>query len=263
MNLSEVTDLAISDLLNKDVILPSQYKSTFDKHAQMNNVLLNDDAYVANHNEASIKEANELLKTANSSISKLSDSTKDAQKAILDGDHEKLLVVSDEVSKLRQEMEVLKARVYKDPLTGMKNRLWITDVYLRGEESFQENGAIIFIDLDHFKQINDTYGHNVGDKVLIYISRYLAKEFPNLNLVRFAGDEFILIGESHFSPQELSDQFEAARVELTQKKVKATNGDILHMDFSFGIVFFEMDEPFKPIVEKADQLMYENKQSRR
>jgi hypothetical protein len=49
MNLSEVTDLAISDLLNKDVILPSQYKSTFDKHAQMNNVLLNDDAYVANH----------------------------------------------------------------------------------------------------------------------------------------------------------------------------------------------------------------------
>jgi len=263
MNLSEVTNLAISDLLNKDVILPSQYKLTFDKHAHMNNVLLEDDAYVANHNEATLKEANELLKTANSSISKLSSTTKDAHKAILDGDHETLLVVSDEVSKLRQEMELLKARVYKDPLTGMKNRLWITDVYLRGEDSFQEDGIIAFIDLDRFKYINDTYGHNVGDKVLIYISRYLAKEFPTLNLVRFAGDEFILIGESDLTPDEFNSQFEAARVELTQKKVKATNGDILHMDFSFGIVYFKTAEAFKPIVEKADQLMYENKQSRR
>jgi diguanylate cyclase len=263
MNLSEVTDLAISDLLNKDVILPSQYKVTFDKHAKMNNVLLNDDAYVANHNEASIKEANELLKTANRSISKLSATTKEAHKAILDEDHETLLVVSDEVSKLRQEMELLKARVYKDPLTGMKNRLWITDIYLRGEDTFQEDGTIVFVDLDHFKQINDTYGHNVGDKVLIYISRYLAKEFPNLHLIRFAGDEFILIGKNELSPEAFSDLFETARVELTQKKVKATNGDILHMDFSFGIVYFNTDEVFKPVVEKADQLMYENKQSRR
>ncbi|MEA2111157.1 MAG: GGDEF domain-containing protein [Campylobacterota bacterium] len=262
MSLSDVTSLALSDLLSKDIVLPSEYQEIFVKHAINNDVLLNDDAYVLNHNEASIKKANDLLQNANQNIVKLSDTTKNAQKAMEEEDHEKLILVTKEVSKLRHEMQLLKSRIYKDPLTGVNNRLWINDIYLEGKSDFKNSGALIFIDLDNFKLINDTYGHNVGDRVLVFISRYLDKAFNAFKFIRFAGDEFIMLSDDT-DIERLKITFEESRQGLTKKKIKANNGDLLKLDFSFGIAPFGNEDSFRDVVEKADALMYEHKQSRR
>jgi diguanylate cyclase (GGDEF)-like protein len=135
-------------------------------------------------------------------------------------------------------------------------------LYLHGYETFSNNGNLIFIDLNKFKFINDTYGHHVGDKVLIYISHFLEKLFYDAHFVRFAGDEFLLIADnSDFDA--INKRIEEARYELTQKKIKATNGDLLYLNFSFGTKAFKKGERFKEIIEQADALMYQHKNEKK
>ncbi len=262
MDLVQLTDYTISDLLKKDVVLPSLYKERFEAYAREYNIDFHDDAFVAHSNEETIQKANDLLSSTNEKIVKLSSTTQDAQDAIRDGDSEKLQRVSSEVEQLKNEMKQLQARVYTDPLTGKYNRQWVSDIFLDNNGMFDNSGSLIFVDLDKFKFINDTYGHNVGDKVLIYISNFLEKKFTNCELIRFAGDEFVLFSSSTHIDTLLQSFAQASR-ELTQKKIKATNGDLLELDFSFGIASYVKGENLKSIIAVADKLMYQNKHSKK
>ncbi len=262
MNLEELTDLTISDLLKRDVVLPSLYKERFEALAKENNVNFEDEDFITHSSEETIQKANDLLDSTHTHIAKLSSSTQDAQDAIRDGDDAKLQRVSQEVALLKDEMKQLQARIYTDPLTGKYNRQWISDTVLDSEGMFQDDGALTFIDLDRFKFINDTYGHTVGDKVLIYIANFLEKAFEDSRLVRFAGDEFVLFSSTN-DIEALQARFKAASDELTHKKIRATNGDILPLGFSFGIAAYHKGDTLKAVIEVADKLMYADKEAKK
>ncbi len=262
MNLEELTDITISDLMKRDVVLPSLYKERFETLAKAYNVDFEDTDFIMHSSEETIQKANDLLDSTHTHIAKLSSSTQDAQDAIRDGDSDKLQRVSHEVAQLRDEMKQLQARIYTDPLTGKYNRQWISDHFLDDDGTFQEDGALTFIDLDRFKFINDTYGHTVGDKVLIYIANFLERSFESSELVRFAGDEFIVFSSTH-DIKALNATFEKASDALTHKKIRATNGDILPMGFSFGIAAYKKGDTLKAVLEKADKLMYANKAAKK
>lgn len=87
----------------------------------------------------------------------------------------------------------------RDPLTGICNRIAYTDIIRPAFAKYQEKGiacAFVFVDADDFKSVNDTYGHEFGDQVLIRIAQVLEEECPEQGYVcRYGGDEFI--GFSH------------------------------------------------------------------
>lgn len=93
--------------------------------------------------------------------------------------------------------EKLRALAYWDPLTGLLNRRAMARVLEREFKRSERYGtplSVAFLDLDHFKQVNDHYGHDMGDDLLRYVSAHLQKMTREIDVVaRFAGDEFVII----------------------------------------------------------------------
>jgi diguanylate cyclase (GGDEF)-like protein len=93
--------------------------------------------------------------------------------------------------------EKLRALAYQDPLTGLLNRRAMARVLEREFKRFERYGtplSVAFLDLDHFKQVNDHYGHDIGDDLLRYVSAHLQRMTRETDVVaRFAGDEFVII----------------------------------------------------------------------
>lgn len=141
-----------------------------------------------------------------------------------------------------------------DPLTGCFNR--------RGVEEFavtkwkdHSDGALIIIDVDNFKGINDTYGHHVGDMVLIAIADTIQqnRSFEDC-VVRIGGDEFAVYSPYHYSEEELCKKLDRFFQDLTQLKIENCNSNIT---VSVGaIIHHSPITSLDAIYEKADSLLY-------
>jgi diguanylate cyclase (GGDEF)-like protein len=162
----------------------------------------------------------------------------------------------------------LRSETRRDPLTGLANRVQLRE---RLEELLAAHSpvAVVFCDLDHFKQINDTHGHGVGDEVLRVTARRLAENLADLACVaRNSGDEFVMIAagvEETDAPklmQRIDDAFSAEPVE--------TMGLRIEVSASLGLVCDPGDpEGAAPpagraeeLLDQADREMYAHKRSR-
>lgn len=155
----------------------------------------------------------------------------------------------------RERMDMLENAVYQDPFTKLytKNRLReLTDLIL--DENPHLPCVMLMIDLDHFKAVNDTYGHNAGDEVLLSISKHLKSLFRKTDIVaRFGGDEFTILMVD-CTPDDAEKK---ARELLTRE------------DNSYGVTksigvaaHGQGDNTFDALFEKADSALYLAKQTR-
>ncbi|QFY88525.2 GGDEF domain-containing protein [Magnetovirga frankeli] len=159
------------------------------------------------------------------------------------------------------ERETRLARI--DPLTGLSNR---RDFFERGQQVLaatarsREPFCAVFIDLDHFKLVNDRLGHEVGDHLLEQVARVLRSEIRTMDLVgRMGGDEFALL-----LPNTRADEVMSLieRIRLRLRLVMQENG--WPVTLSIGIASYEtLPGDLEMIVNAADELMYEVKQSGR
>jgi len=97
--------------------------------------------------------------------------------------------------KLREDERSLRKLAYYDALTGLPNRSYFNELLksaIEDAEKTKERMAILFLDIDKFKYINDTYGHDVGDKFLKHVGQILKSQTTEHTVARLAGDEFIL-----------------------------------------------------------------------
>ena len=151
-----------------------------------------------------------------------------------------------------------------DELTGLPNRRSLYDqvpALLGGCASAGERAAIVMLDLDGFKQLNDTLGHRVGDLLLAQVGPRLAKALPDgALLTRLGGDEFAMV---------LPGVIDSAAVHIAQDLREALNqpydleGLSLRVDGSFGIAMFPQDgENVDILLQRADVAMYHAKDSR-
>lgn len=150
-----------------------------------------------------------------------------------------------------------------DALTGLPNRFYLID-RLKQSVSYANRHdlklALLFIDLDGFKDINDTYGHQQGDEVLKYIARRLRESVRvEDTLARLGGDEFVVLIDS------ITDQSDAANV--ADKMVKLFNqliqvdGETMRVTMSIGISIYPDDGlTADGLLEKADAAMYQAKE---
>ena len=162
---------------------------------------------------------------------------------------------------MQKKIESLQEQLCTDTLTKAKNRKWFLDYYLF-DEKFIDDGYLVFIDLNNFKYVNDTYGHIMGDMVLKYLSTYLQDEIKghNTSLVRYAGDEVMIVFNNHLPKDRLINFLDKIQEKLAKRKLKSKITDTLQFSYSYGITSFVKEDTFTDILEIADARMYENKQ---
>ena len=253
-----ISNETIDSIHDLNIVTPSIYKSIFTQYASSHNTNIDKEDKLT---DLILNEKISLYKTIQTQTIKnateLSDSTNKAISAIKDKDESKLNEVLEETILLRKEIEKLKEAVYKDELTHAHNRKWLNDTFLNENYTgLKAGGVLAIIDLNYFKIINDTYGHIVGDKVLIFIANSLKKTTGNV--IRYGGDEFIIIFSNASSKDIVLKQLNGIRENIISKKLKSTN-ESFRVSFSFGISPFKQDDELTSIIELADKEMYKDK----
>ncbi|MCG8311792.1 MAG: EAL domain-containing protein [Pseudomonadales bacterium] len=181
------------------------------------------------------------------------------------------LCVSVDVTEQKNAEAIIRHQAYHDPLTNLPNRLRLIESIERElERSLRHDyvGAVLFIDLDHFKKINDSLGHPVGDLVLQEIATRLQNNSRIEDLVaRLGGDEFVVVTPEIGDSMELavSSALEIAEKlrEVIARPILST-GKNLKVTASIGIVLFpEPEKDVHEILKYADTAMYHAKEEGR
>lgn len=159
------------------------------------------------------------------------------------------------------KLKIMEEKVYLDVLTKAESRLSWEEFSKQMKQSGTGNSGIVYMmDLDYFKSINDSYGHDFGDRVLQEFVSHIRKEINRkYRLFRYGGDEFVLFVHS-FEKDYRNDCEEINQMIYRQNEIWKKKG--LAVSISFGHAFLSEKDPFENIVCRADQLMYKNKFSR-
>ncbi|MPR01289.1 diguanylate cyclase [Pseudomonas sp. MAFF 212408] len=169
--------------------------------------------------------------------------------------------VSD-ISDLKRVEEELRALSITDSLTGIHNRRYFQD-RLRAEmvRLNRLSGALslIMLDIDHFKRINDQYGHAVGDAVLQEVCKRIGQRLRRTDVFcRLGGEEFVVL-----CPQTSGDQAHNLAMELWQSLRSAPMESVARVTASFGVASWRGDEGIDELLLRADSAVYAAKQSGR
>jgi len=164
---------------------------------------------------------------------------------------------SDEMAHLERIQAQLHA-AGRDPLTGLKTRAWIEDELPAVAERYQASRmpfSIVFIDLDHFKGINDTFGHAVGDEVLRTAGRLMMLNVRDSDVcVRYGGEELLVFlpGSHRDRAAEIAERIRSSLEEHDWSRTVAN----LSVTASFGVAELEGYESVAAWMERADKALY-------
>lgn len=162
-----------------------------------------------------------------------------------------------EHARMAQELEELKKRVETDPLTGLLNKAALTEKIMQSLHEHDAHCALFMIDMDNFKSINDTYGHQAGDNALMQTGEALRRAFEGHQAFvgRVGGDEFMAMLPGIRDEKEL----EAIRCRLREcLQIPIPQSDQLFTG-SIGCVLHQAGESFESLYARADKLLYEDK----
>ena len=255
--LKVISNETIESVINMNIVTPSIYKSAFNERATVHHTDISQEEKIT---DALLDEKILMCQDFQARNSKnaieLSNHTSKAISAIKNKDENQLNEVLQETQKLRKEIEKLKEAVYRDELTNAFNRRWMNEKYMKNNDILNSNGILVIIDLNYFKMVNDTHGHIIGDKVLIFIANKLRKATENV--IRYGGDEFIIMFNDKISSKIALSKIDTLRDEIISKKLKAGSTSF-RVSFSFGICEFKENDLLVDIIEKADKNMYHDK----
>ena len=155
---------------------------------------------------------------------------------------------------------------FTDPLTGAANRFAMLPRLEQERQRLIRTGhscSVCMVDLDRFKEINDTYGHQAGDAVLRVIARYLIDNVRKYDqLCRYGGEEFLIMLPDT-APKDAWVGLDRLRHGLRRQPIHMDGGHILHVTASLGIAALLPDHEVLVAIDHADQAMYEAKSAGR
>ena len=144
----------------------------------------------------------------------------------------------------------------KDPLTGLFNRRMINQT-LKNIQKTPQAHSIVLLDLDHFKNINDVHGHDVGDQVLQHVANILKSSLRSHDIVgRFGGEEFILILKEPDQNNALKAIERCRQAVANQGLFLADQNKTLFVSASFGLTMLHKDEEHELAIRQADEALY-------
>ena len=180
-------------------------------------------------------------------------------------DNQRIVLIAKDITDMKKYEKKLEYIAHYDALTGLPNRILKSDRLTQAMLRIQRNGgclAVLFIDLDGFKEVNDTYGHDIGDQVLIEASVRMKRALRGGDtLARLGGDEFLAI------VADMDDTLIA--IPIVKRILKSVHdpivfGDIkIRISASIGVSFYPQKEELSgdQLIVQADQAMYSAKQS--
>ena len=172
-----------------------------------------------------------------------------------------LLAAELRIAELENELAAARQASHTDPLTGALNRRGFDEACARELSRAQRRGAgfaLAHIDLDDFKQLNDTFGHHAGDLALIRLVEVLRSSLrPTDVLCRFGGEEFVLL----LPETSLADATLVVSRFLREFSSAAIAGTGRVLTFSAGVVFRAPDESTEQAIQRADAATYAAKRS--
>lgn len=174
-------------------------------------------------------------------------------------------IIEQELEEVKIERDIATEASLHDALTGLPNRALFYDRLEHGLEQAKRHGwilAVMFLDLDKFKQINDTHGHDIGDKVLLTIAERLKQNTRSDDTIcRFGGDEFLYL------LMEVKNEREVIKIiKKLIKTVELPCDDILPnlvVKLSVGVSLFPKNgNNLDDLIKNADEAMYTAKQGK-
>jgi diguanylate cyclase (GGDEF)-like protein len=159
---------------------------------------------------------------------------------------------------LRGDPKELDSLINQDPLTGVLNRRAIMkklDDIIKQARRYSKNYAVIMIDIDRFKHVNDNYGHLIGDDVLEKVSKLLRQRLRETDYIgRYGGDEFIII----LSEVDLDKALVLAsrmREAIMKSSMKDTKNNSIDVTISLGLTLYAYGDSERSIIERSDKAL--------
>ena len=155
--------------------------------------------------------------------------------------------------------EVSRHEVGMDVLTKLLNRRFLPTIFKREVAHANRTGtplSVLIIDVDKFKEINDTWGHNTGDEILRKVSQAFYDNVRSSDYVfRYGGDEFIIV-LTEASENETLRTAERIRSRVEKTKLKAANGEDIALSLSIGAAMFNGHPDYERLIQIADEALY-------
>ncbi|BBL35047.1 diguanylate cyclase DosC [Nitrosomonas stercoris] len=175
---------------------------------------------------------------------------------------EQVRLAENQIEALKQELEQMRAMIHCDPMTGALNRRGLDAVYLREAaraDRHENTLCAVMLDLDNFKWVNDVYGHQFGDVVLIHLVKLAKQSLRSSDVVaRYGGEEFVILlpdttlESAVWVMQRLQNNF--------SKKVLLDMDDHpISVSFSGGVAARQLHESKKSLFKRADDALYQAK----
>jgi diguanylate cyclase (GGDEF)-like protein/PAS domain S-box-containing protein len=176
-------------------------------------------------------------------------------------------VFSENTSRMAalERVEELEKMALLDPLTGIGNRRYARMNISARLDELRRYGwpcGLLFLDIDHFKRVNDAHGHAAGDEVLKTVTRTLTKSMRPFDFLgRWGGEEFVAV-IANIAPAEFPGVAERTRMLVEQSVIPTAGGD-LSVTVSVGAAMARAEDSVEDLVERADRLMYRSKSAGR
>ena len=173
-----------------------------------------------------------------------------------------------EIDLLKDKLDLYRKEVLSDPLTRLNNRRGFERLLKDNIDEAQSTGTslcIIIADIDHFKKINDKFGHLVGDSVLRMVAATIKDSIKGKDIAaRVGGEEFvILLPDTPFDgAMKLANDIRLAFERLDLKK-KSTGESLGKITLSFGVTAYREAEAVEDFIDRADQALYQSKETGR
>jgi len=169
---------------------------------------------------------------------------------------ERLESANREANELRTKLEEARDNARKDPLTGLPNRRAFEEAYA-AQAAAGAKICMAVCDVDHFKSVNDRFGHVVGDRVLKALGEALSDTCKNHLVARYGGEEFVVLftGLDLKGAREVLDRARLA-VSAKRYRLRETDAPLGEITFSAGLSPAQHGEVFGTVFHRADQLCY-------
>jgi len=183
-------------------------------------------------------------------------------KRIKDNEKYLFLAVISDISKEVKKYDELSRLAYYDKLTGIYNRRKLDELLLMEHKitkRYDRTMSALFFDIDHFKKVNDTYGHDIGDSVLSNLAMLISKEIRETDIfARWGGEEFIIL-----LPETTNENAMLLAQEIMDSLAMYTFEQVGHITISIGISSIKGKERLSTFTKRLDDALYKAKKDGR